>query len=115
MDCPACRTPLRPYEKSGVEIDVCPSCRGVWLDRGELERLLVAEARYGAPHGDPYSHGRDHDQHDKHREDHHGHGHSEHHGSERHPEGHGHEDRYGQHGRRRSFLSELLGGLGGDD
>jgi len=40
MRCPVCDTDLRVVERQGVEIDVCPRCRGVWLDRGELEKLL---------------------------------------------------------------------------
>lgn len=41
MQCPSCRTELRMSERAGVEIDYCPSCRGVWLDRGELDKILA--------------------------------------------------------------------------
>jgi hypothetical protein len=37
--CPSCREPLIVAEYRGIEIDVCPSCGGIWLDRGELEAL----------------------------------------------------------------------------
>jgi uncharacterized protein len=37
-------TQLRPRIREGIEVDVCPSCRGVWLDRGELEKLLSLAA-----------------------------------------------------------------------
>ncbi|WP_308860044.1 TFIIB-type zinc ribbon-containing protein [Paenibacillus endoradicis] len=41
MKCPVCdQVTLREVEKSGVLIDICPSCKGVWLDRGELEKLM---------------------------------------------------------------------------
>jgi uncharacterized protein len=41
MQCPLCRdTELEPRFSRGIEVDVCPRCRGLWLDRGELERLL---------------------------------------------------------------------------
>ncbi|WP_287496710.1 zf-TFIIB domain-containing protein [Pandoraea sp. CB10b_02] len=41
MKCPVCGTPdLLMTERQGVEIDYCPSCRGVWLDRGELDKLI---------------------------------------------------------------------------
>jgi Zn-finger nucleic acid-binding protein len=40
MPCPVCRTPLVAMERQGVEIDHCPNCRGVWLDRGELDKIL---------------------------------------------------------------------------
>jgi Zn-finger nucleic acid-binding protein len=40
MNCPRCATsPLTEKERDGITIDICPQCRGVWLDRGELERL----------------------------------------------------------------------------
>ena len=41
MKCPTCTdTPLVMAERQGVEIDYCPACRGIWLDRGELDKLL---------------------------------------------------------------------------
>lgn len=44
MRCPIDGTPLHITERSGVEIDYCPSCRGVWLDRGELDKILERQA-----------------------------------------------------------------------
>ena len=41
MKCPVCKdVTLLMSEKKGVEIDYCPECRGIWLDRGELEKIL---------------------------------------------------------------------------
>jgi Zn-finger nucleic acid-binding protein len=40
MNCPSCSTVLNITERRGIEIDFCPKCRGVWLDRGELDKLL---------------------------------------------------------------------------
>ena len=41
MHCPVCKDPqLVISERQGIEIDYCPSCRGVWLDRGELDKLI---------------------------------------------------------------------------
>lgn len=40
MKCPACTTELRMTEREGIEIDYCPQCRGVWLDRGELDKII---------------------------------------------------------------------------
>lgn len=40
MLCPQCKTPLSIAERSNIEIDFCPTCRGVWLDRGELDKLI---------------------------------------------------------------------------
>lgn len=40
MNCPVCAVELTMSERSGVEIDYCPKCRGVWLDRGELDKIV---------------------------------------------------------------------------
>lgn len=40
MKCPVCNINLVMSERSGVEIDYCPECRGVWLDRGELDKII---------------------------------------------------------------------------
>jgi Zn-finger nucleic acid-binding protein len=40
MTCPHCDVNLLMTERQGVEIDYCPECRGVWLDRGELDKIL---------------------------------------------------------------------------
>jgi uncharacterized protein len=41
MKCPVCKEPdLVMSERQGVEIDYCPTCRGVWLDRGELDKII---------------------------------------------------------------------------
>lgn len=41
MNCPVCKeTNLVISERQGVEIDYCPKCRGVWLDRGELDKII---------------------------------------------------------------------------
>ena len=40
MKCPRCEGPLDVTQRQGVEIDTCPSCRGVWLDRGELDKII---------------------------------------------------------------------------
>ena len=40
MKCPICAVDLVMSERSGIEIDYCPTCRGVWLDRGELDKII---------------------------------------------------------------------------
>ena len=40
MKCPNCEERLIMTERSGVEIDYCPNCRGVWLDKGELDKII---------------------------------------------------------------------------
>ncbi|MGY1809380.1 zf-TFIIB domain-containing protein [Blastococcus sp. SYSU D00669] len=43
LTCPKCHGPMRTYERNGVHVDQCADCRGIFLDRGELERLIDAE------------------------------------------------------------------------
>ncbi len=50
MKCPIDGTELRMAERQGIEIDYCPQCRGVWLDRGELDK--IAERSAGTPYAD---------------------------------------------------------------
>ena len=88
MACPVDGSVLVMSERSGIEIDYCPQCRGVWLDRGELDKIIErnaagaasapALAPAGAPQQAPWSQ----------------------------PQGHG----YGHkpHKRRKSFLEELF-------
>ncbi len=42
MHCPIDGTTLQMSDRQGIEIDYCPTCRGVWLDRGELEKIIAA-------------------------------------------------------------------------
>lgn len=45
MLCPVCQIELNMTDRQGVEIDYCPKCRGVWLDRGELDKLIERSAQ----------------------------------------------------------------------
>ncbi|RNF82609.1 zf-TFIIB domain-containing protein [Montanilutibacter psychrotolerans] len=85
MDCPVCSgVKLLMSDRQGIEIDYCPQCRGVWLDRGELDKLIERSAseqpqhqpppppppaaqppRYDAPRPEPPRYEAHH--HDKHR------------------------------------------------
>lgn len=53
MQCPSDGTVLVMSERSGVEIDYCPTCRGVWLDRGELDKILDRAAQEFRPAATP--------------------------------------------------------------
>ena len=109
MRCPVDGTTLALTERAEVEIDYCPQCRGVWLDRGELDRIIE---RYG----DGRNRDRDHD-HDHDHDDHHARRYD---GDRRgHDDGHDrrHRDDEGYHGgprRKRggafTALTDLLGG-----
>jgi Zn-finger nucleic acid-binding protein len=60
--CPKCQGLMRTYERSGVTVDQCADCRGIFLDRGELERLVDAEQGWqrgqSAPSEREYERGR---------------------------------------------------------
>lgn len=49
MPCPVCKVALVMSDRQGVEIDYCPQCRGVWLDRGELDKILERSAAEAPP------------------------------------------------------------------
>lgn len=49
MQCPTDGSVLTMSERSGIEIDYCPTCRGVWLDRGELDKILDRSLAQQAP------------------------------------------------------------------
>jgi Zn-finger nucleic acid-binding protein len=54
--CPNDNAAMQTLERGGVQFDMCPNCRGVWLDRGELEKLMesaTAEGRASAPQAAP--------------------------------------------------------------
>ena len=89
MLCPICKLGLTMSDRQGVEIDYCPQCRGVWLDRGELDKIIERSeqpapqpAAPAAPAPWP------------------GGGHQNQHG--------GYDPRYGHQKRKKSFLQELF-------
>jgi Zn-finger nucleic acid-binding protein len=84
MKCPVCNIELKMADRQGVEIDYCPQCRGVWLDRGELDKII--ERSYSASYDDGR---RDEDE----RDDHYRYG-AHHHGP--------------QPRKRKSFLGDIF-------
>ena len=48
MDCPIDGTTLQMSDRQGIEIDYCPQCRGVWLDRGELDKIIERSGTWSA-------------------------------------------------------------------
>lgn len=85
MNCPVCQVPLIMTERAGVEIDYCPKCRGVWLDRGELDKIVEQSST------------RQSERYPEERER-----------GERDHEGSGHNQEKGKGRRRRSFLGDLF-------
>ncbi|MEW6697469.1 MAG: zf-TFIIB domain-containing protein [Bacillota bacterium] len=72
MYCPKCEAPMRQAKKEGVIIDVCPSCRGVWLDSGELEKIMHEAQHEMAEYEELYKHYDKHSDKHKHYDHHHG-------------------------------------------
>jgi Zn-finger nucleic acid-binding protein len=108
MQCPVDNTTLVMTERAGVEIDYCPKCRGVWLDRGELDKIISKSSDSYA--GDTPARGHDEREY---REDR-GHDDHEHRGDDEY-RGHGDKNGYDQHGnkkRRGSLMEDLFGGFG---
>lgn len=66
MQCPTDGSALVMSERSGIEIDYCPQCRGVWLDRGELDKIIERGMQMSAPAAPPRPRDqrRDDDRHD---------------------------------------------------
>jgi Zn-finger nucleic acid-binding protein len=52
MKCPTCQVDLSISDRAGIEIDFCPQCRGVWLDRGELDKIVERASRHAADDDD---------------------------------------------------------------
>ncbi|MEA2779489.1 MAG: uncharacterized protein QOK29_1033 [Rhodospirillaceae bacterium] len=96
MKCPTCPVDLVMADRQGVEIDYCPKCRGVWLDRGELDKIIErsmtsatsAGSSYDQPRRPPEHRDRDHEV-GRHRDD------DDHH-------------RSGDRGKRKSFLGDIF-------
>jgi uncharacterized protein len=103
LTCPKCQGQMRQYERSGVLVDQCAECRGIFLDRGELEKLVNAETSWhgSAPRPEPQPAGHRSDpRYQDHRYD-----------DRRYEERRYDDRRYDQHGRpkkKRSFLEDLF-------
>lgn len=108
MICPVCTIELAMTERQGVEVDYCPQCRGIWLDRGELEKLIERLTAIPYQRDEYRSEFYDRQRHEGgHREEQ-----RRHQGYER--RGNHHEDRQHRnkrdthHGGGRAFLSDLF-------
>jgi Zn-finger nucleic acid-binding protein len=103
LTCPKCHGGMRTYERSGVTVDQCGECRGIFLDRGELDRLIDAERDWHSEPAPPREasyredrYDRDDDRYDRERRYDHG-------------ERYEHGDRGGYpRKRKKSFLDELF-------
>ncbi len=59
MKCPICDVDLSIADRQGIEIDYCPKCRGVWLDRGELDKIIERSSESSEPPRPAREHYRD--------------------------------------------------------
>jgi len=96
VNCPHCNVSLVMADRCGVEIDYCPQCRGVWLDRGELDKIIERSTQVNSsrPTQDVQvqnHHGSSHEKYFSKHDDH------DHHG-----------DRHGKHGKKKSWLGDIL-------
>lgn len=93
MKCPTCTTiDLVMSERAGIEIDYCPQCRGIWLDRGELDKIIERSAQLDGTRQPAVEAPRATRQ-----DSHHQWGHTEHHGHQR-----------GHHDGKKSFWREIF-------
>jgi Zn-finger nucleic acid-binding protein len=90
MNCPICHVALVISEKQGIEIDYCPQCRGIWLDRGELDKIIERSTPEGQSrfYDSNHSFNQHHNDHDHHKY-------------------HGNSDYY-QHHKQKNWLSDLF-------
>jgi Zn-finger nucleic acid-binding protein len=95
MPCPVCRVSLVMSERQGVEIDYCPQCRGVWLDRGELDKIIERSAQDAPPAAPLQQPSFSNSQYDQ--------GHDR-----RYAQPYGHGNQHGHPKRKKSFLEELF-------
>lgn len=92
MNCPVCsNVQLVMSERQGIEIDYCPQCRGVWLDRGELDKIIERSLSETRPVQEK-RHERDHQE--KHHDDY--------------EKRHKHDDDYYKHKKKKGFLHDLF-------
>lgn len=91
MKCPVCDAELTMSERQGIEIDYCPKCRGVWLDRGELDKIIERSNSFANP-GQQYS----------------GQTYEQPYGHPQHNPNYSNQDYYYKKKRRKSFLEELF-------
>lgn len=100
MQCPVCGESLREKTRSGVTIDICPGCKGVWLDRGELDKLLTMECEETPKTAEqPALSVSSYPLRDEYRPEEHRHEHGH---------GHHHEHKHGQKKRNSSWPRELF-------
>ena len=100
MKCPACNIDLLMTERQGIEIDYCPQCRGIWLDKGELDKIIERSQSEISSNDNYYEKDDKHYKHDN--DDDHRNGDNK---------GKVTYDKYGRPIKRRGGIGEILGNL----
>jgi uncharacterized protein len=104
--CPACKTDLLMSTRQNIEIDYCPKCRGIWLDRGELDKIIERSAQIIEPDSEPKPERPERDRYEDRSRDKYEDRHSEDY-SRRSKHGHGQRGKY----RRKGGIADFLGDL----
>lgn len=98
MICPRCNSNLSPSNNQGIEIDFCPNCKGVWLDKGELEKLIERSNVHESSNYSP----KEFDNHNQHYDKHSGNSHNY---DSHHEKSHNYDYK---HNRKKGFLSDFF-------
>ncbi len=104
--CPNCEVIMNEVLKTGIAIDVCPKCMGIWLDKGELEKIIELSTSYESRNENSYRK-EGHDFYDD-EDDHHGDRHDKHYDE------HDRKITYDKNGRpirKKGGFADILGGL----
>ncbi|WGQ10403.1 zf-TFIIB domain-containing protein [Pedobacter gandavensis] len=110
MNCPSCQETLLMTVRNNVEIDYCPKCRGIWLDRGELDKLLAFDQEKGGSTPDTQSFRQDHREQDRREQNFRQEGYR---GQDQRGQDQRHQQGYGNHTngypkKKKSFLEDLF-------
>ena len=113
MNCPVCDAKLREVTKMNVQVDICPDCKGVWLDRGELEKIVEISMQEGSsesslrpePKREEYKSEERREHRESHDHDDHGHG----------ERGKDVDPRTGRPRKKESIVSSIFDMFGGGD
>ena len=100
MNCPICNIELKLSERSGVEIEYCSQCRGVWLDRGELDKIIEKNSSQQAYYGESNNRGHYEEPRNHHDYDTHGHNSYNQYG--------GNNQNYKHKHKKKSFLEDIF-------
>jgi hypothetical protein len=116
MNCPVCDAKLREVTKMNVQVDICPDCKGVWLDRGELDKIIELVAQEGSSEAPSRPEARREEyRNDDHRESRESHDHDDHGKHSDGDQGKGIDPRTGRPRKKESIVTSIFDMFGGGD